>query len=671
MKNPFSIPRPVPDGPWRWLVPVLLVLLFLLVLLWLPWQARQMESNERQEQLIADTLWVEQTLRFELVRSEEALATLGTDLAAEAAPAPGALQARLAQMFKNGHELRRVAWLDADGRLLAVRGAELPDRGLTPSSREAQAMSRTTHSGRYSDPYGATPGMRGLIDYHLPLYHGGKFMGSLLATYQLQTLLDENVPWWFAQDNALSLLDRDDRVVARRAAGGPGRGVYSHKRALDLPGAQIVLATDSVKGAPKLLPNLLVGSVIVLALGLVMSLAALWRHIARTVAAENALRQQMAFRTAMENSLLTGLRARDLEGRVTYVNPAFCRIVGLPAEELLGRKPPMAYWAPEAMADYEDRFRKVLEGRAVPQFETVFQRSDGVRVPVLVFEAPLVGSDGRHTGWMSSVLDITDRKCAEELARQQQEKLETSARLATMGEISSMLAHELNQPLAAISSYTAGALNVLDRASAGDGAGLAPSAPLDAGMLRRALEQANTQARRAGQIIRSVHEFVKKREPRRERVIVQQVVDGIRALIDLQARQSYVTLQVEVPPDLPAVLADRVLLEQVLLNLTRNAIEAMQNIDRERRLLRIAAACCDAHVSVSVIDNGHGIPPEVAERLFSPFFSTKAEGMGMGLSICRTAIEFHGGTLTHADNPGGGTVFTFTLQRAQAKIPVQ
>jgi two-component system sensor histidine kinase DctS len=283
-----------------------------------------------------------------------------------------------------------------------------------------------------------------------------------------------------------------------------------------------------------------------------------------------------------------------------------------------------------------------------------------VRVPVLVFEAPLVDSIGRHTGWMSSILDITDRKRAEELSRQQQEKLETSARLATMGEISSMLAHELNQPLAAISSYTAGALNVLARvADAG------PSdAPLDVGMLRRALEQANTQARRAGQVIRSVHEFVKKREPRRERVAVQQVVDGIHALVELQARQSYVTLQVAIPPNLPPVLADRVLLEQVLLNLTRNAIEAMQHIAPERRLLRIAAGASSGQVSVSVIDNGHGIPPEVAERLFSPFFSTKAEGMGMGLSICRTAIEFHGGTLTHADNPGGGTVFTFSLQQA-------
>jgi len=665
MKNPFIPPRPVPEGPWRWLVPVLLVLLFLLVLLWLPWQARQMESNERQEQLIADTLWVEQTLRFELARSEEALATLGADLVVEPPP-PAVLQARLAQMFKNGHELRRVVWFDAEGRVQAIRGMELPAAGLTESSRDAAAMARTTRAGRYSEPYGATALMHGLIDFHLPLFRAGRYSGSLVATYNLQVLLDENVPWWFAQDNALSLLDRDDRVVAQRAAGGPGRGVYTHKRALDLPGSQIALATDSVKGAPQLLPNLLVGSVIVLALGLVLSLVALWRHIARTIAAENALRQQMAFRTAMEDSLLTGLRARDLEGRVTYVNPAFCRMVGLPAEELLGKKPPMPYWAPEAMAEYEQRFRNVLAGHATPQFETVFQRTDGARVPVLIFEAPLVDNHGRHTGWMSSVLDITDRKRAEELNRQQQEKLETSARLSTMGEISSMLAHELNQPLAAISSYTAGALNVLNKASAGDDADPAasPASSLDLNMLRRALEQANTQARRAGQVIRSVHEFVKKREPHRESVAMQQVIDGIRALIELQARQSYVTLQVDIAPDLPPVLADRVLLEQVLLNLTRNAIEAMQDIAPERRLLRIAAGVLDGQVAVSVIDNGHGIAPEVAERLFSPFFSTKAEGMGMGLSICRTAIEFHGGTLTHADNPGGGTVFTFALQQA-------
>ncbi|MFC5461290.1 sensor histidine kinase [Massilia niabensis] len=663
MKNPFRLPRRANlSRPLRWLVPVLLVLLFLAVLFWLPWQARQMEANERQEQLIADTLWVEQTLRFELARSEEALAMLGADLVAKR-PVPEVLHARFVQMFKNGPELRRVLSLDADGKVQAQHGADLPAAYPQAVGTETHEMARLTRAGRYTDPYGAKTNAPGLVDYYLPLFQNGRYAGSLLATYDLKVLLDEAVPWWFAQDNALTLLDRNDTPLAARAAGGRGRGVYTHRRALDLPGASIVLVTDSVKGAPRLLPNLLVGSVIVLALGLLWSLLALWRHISRTLAAEAALRQQMAFRTAMENSLMTGLRARDLEGRVTYVNKAFCEMVGLPPEELLGKKPPMPYWAPEAMGEYEERFAGVLAGTITPQFESVFQRSNGVRVPVLVFEAPLVDSRGNQTGWMSSILDITDRKKAEELNRQQQEKLEAGARLATMGEISSMLAHELNQPLAAISSYTAGALNVLERADKG--------VPVEPQLLRRALEQARQQAQRAGQIIKSVHEFVKKSEPKRETVAVDSVVDGIRALIELQTRQSYVSLQILLPLGLPPVLADRLMLEQVLLNLTRNGIESMIDASPERRILRITASFDAAQVSVSVIDHGHGIPQEVAERLFSPFFSTKAEGMGMGLSICRTAIEFHGGTLTHAPNPGGGTIFTFSLPRQEASVELQ
>ena len=657
MKFPFAQHQPDAQRArsWRWLVPVLLVLLFLAVLIWLPWQARQMEATERQEQLIADTLWVEQTLRFELMRSEEALAVLGRELVTRP-PSAQALQARLRQMFESGPELVRVVWYDADGKVLASHGLEPP--GTLPArTRLAASMAGATRRGRYSEAYGASDATPGLLDYYLPLYAGGKPAGSLVATYSLQLLLDETVPWWFAQDNALTLLDSEDHPVARRAAGGPGRGVYTHRRELDLPGALVVLYTDSVKGAPRLLPNLLVGSVIVLALGLVLSLGSLWRHISRTLAAERALRQQMAFRTAMENSLITGLRARDLEGRVTYVNRAFCEIVGLPAEELVGRKPPMPYWAPEVMSEYETRFASVLSGNVTPQFETVFQRPDGVRVPVLVYEAPLVDADGRQTGWMSSVQDITDRKRAEELNRQQQEKLETSARLATMGEMSSMLAHELNQPLAAISSYTAGALNVLERTGK---SGEADDGKM-AGMLRHALEQARQQAQRAGQIIRSVHEFVKKREPRREPVGIASVVEGIRALVELQARQAGATLRVELPPQLPKVEADRVMLEQVLLNLTRNGIEAMLDTRPDQRVLRITAAAEAGSVTVSVIDRGHGIAPEVAAGLFSPFYSTKLDGMGMGLSICRTAIEFHGGTLTHAPNPGGGTIFSFAL----------
>jgi two-component system sensor histidine kinase DctS len=334
-------------------------------------------------------------------------------------------------------------------------------------------------------------------------------------------------------------------------------------------------------------------------------------------------------------------------------------MVGIPAEELIGKAPPMPYWAPEAMDEYKQRFTQVLAGTVTPQFETIFQRSTGERFPVLIFESPLVDDTGKQTGWMGSILDISDRKRVEDLNRRQQEKLQASARLATMGEIASTLAHELNQPLAAISSYTTGALNLIENSAA-------KGIRFDPEVLKPALERASTQAQRAGHIIRSVHTFVKRREPSREPIAVQSLIDSVIPLVELQARQFFVAIQVNVAPNLPAVLADRVMLEQVLLNLTRNAIEAMQDVDPERRILRIAAeqdtdSSMQGSVVISVIDQGHGIPQEVAERLFSPFFSTKAEGMGMGLNICRTTVEFHGGTLVHANNPAGGTIFRFSL----------
>ncbi len=665
---PASFPAAAPAArfasPWRWLLPVVLVLFFLAVLIWLPWQARQMERNERQEQLIADTLWVEQTIRFQLGRHEEALRNLANDIAAGRI-AHDQLAAHMGRLLRNGRELQRVQWADAQGVVQAGSdGAPQTGAVLDAQAREAADHARRARRGVYSQ---RAPGANGSasIDYYTPVMRGEQYLGTVVASFNAAAILEEMVPWWFAQDNQISLLDRDDKVLARRTAAGPGHGVYTHKRALDLPGAVVTLMTDSVKSEPNLLPNLLVGSVIVLSLGLLWSLGALWVHISRRLQAEGALRQQMLFRTAMENSLVTGLRARDLEGRVTYVNPAFCQIVGYPAEELVGRKPPMPYWAPEAIGEYQHRFAGILAGNVEPQVETVFVRPDGTRVPVLIFEAPLVDGAGKQTGWMGSILDISDRKRIEELNRQQEEKLQTSARLATMGELASMLAHELNQPLAAISSYTTGALNMMARA---DGKGEA----LDCKVLKPALEQAGAQAQRAGQIIRSVHEFVKKREPERQEVGVQSLLDSIGALIELQTRNKHVTLNVVIPLDLPPVLADRVMVEQVLLNLTRNAIEAMAQVPPERRLLRIAAShdAQSGMVEVRVEDQGHGIPDDVAERLFSPFFSTKAEGMGMGLNVCRTAIEFHGGTLTHRANPGGGTIFTFTLPAAATAAAV-
>jgi two-component system sensor histidine kinase DctS len=649
----------------HWLPPILLVLLFVSTLLWLPWQAQQMEATERQEQLIADTLWVEQTIRFQIGRNEESMRLIGAEIAADQISGKK-LRDRMAALIRNNHELIRISWFDAAGEPvestdeMAISFADLPSQ-----SKLAAEHARRTGTPQYSQPAPAY-GMAGpmLMDYYQPLFKGSRYIGSLVATYSAPNILDEMVPWWFAQENEIALTDNDDTVIAVRAAGGAGRNVYTHQRGLDLPGVTLSLRSNSTKTAPRLLPNLLVGSVIALSIGLVWSLWALWRDINRRLAAEGALRQEVTFRTAMENSLVTGMRARDLEGRITYANPAFCRMVGMPMEELVGRKPPMPYWAPEAMDEYQQRFSQVLAGTVTPQgYETVFQRN-GERFPVLIFESPLVDDTGKQTGWMGSILDISESKRIEELNRQQQEKLQLSARLSTMGEIASTLAHELNQPLAAISSYTTGALNLVTEASAKSG-------KVDLDMLRPALEKAGAQAQRAGQIIRSVHAFVKKREPTREIVKVPTLVDSVMPLVELQAQRFFVAIQTSIAPKLPPVLADRLLLEQVLLNLTRNGIEAMQRVPPERRTLRIVAERepGQANVVISVIDQGHGMSQEVVERLFSPFFSTKAEGMGIGLNICRTAVEFHGGTLTHADNPGGGTIFRFSLPALSGKAP--
>jgi len=655
LSSAAASPLPRRQHTLRWALPILLMLLFLMTLIWLPRQARQMESTERQEQLIADSLWVEQAIRFQLNHDDESMRLIGREII-NGHLKKEQFRSRLSSLLRNNREFYRVTWFDPDGKPIASTDDVVNSRqDLSPPSQQAEQFARGIGQPIYSRP--AIPlgiAEPELMDYHIPLFRDHHYVGSLVSSYSVARVLSEMVPWWFAQDNEITLTDSDDRVVARRTAGGPGLNVYTHRRELELPGLTLRLQTNSTKSAPKLLPNLLVGSVIVLSLGLLWSLWALWRDINLRMTAEAALLTEVAFRSAMENSLVTGMRARDLQGRITYVNPAFCKMVGINAAQLVGKIPPMPYWVPEAMDEYQERFANVLAGRVTPQFETIFQRCNGERFPVLIFESPLVDQHGKQTGWMGSILDVSDRKRVEDLNRMQEEKLQASARLASMGEIASTLAHELNQPLAAISSYATGAINMIGKGG------------LDPASLQPALEKINSQAQRAGHVIRSVHQFVKKHEPTRQPVSIKHIVDNITPLIELQAKQFLVVLQTAIPANLPSVLGDAVLLEQVLLNLTRNAIQSMAAVAPERRILRIAAALelppeGQQSIMVSVLDQGHGIAPEVAAGLFSPFFSTKTDGMGMGLNICRTTIEFHGGTLSYTNNPCGGTIFRFCL----------
>jgi two-component system sensor histidine kinase DctS len=261
---------------------------------------------------------------------------------------------------------------------------------------------------------------------------------------------------------------------------------------------------------------------------------------------------------------------------------------------------------------------------------------------------------------MSAVLDITEQRRVEELSRASQERLQATARLATVGEMASLLSHELNQPLAAISSYATGSMNLLQDVALQD-AGLAE-------MLGSAIARIGQQAERAGKVIKSVHDFVRRRDQTREAVLPRTLLDNVMPLIILQARKLGVRVVVRCPDQLPAVWCDRTMVEQVLLNLARNAMQAMADDTTDKVLtLAVRTAASNAvsrWMAFSVTDVGPGIAPGVAEKLFTPFFTTKAEGMGLGLSLCRTVVEQHGGLLSHCDNPPRGTVFSFTLPQA-------
>ena len=367
----------------------------------------------------------------------------------------------------------------------------------------------------------------------------------------------------------------------------------------------------------------------------------------------------------MEDSLITGLRARDLQGRITYVNPAFCAMVGRTPEELHDAEQP-PYWPPELADTYRrnqgTRLARAAQGEmpAREGFETLFVRHNGERFPVRIYEAPLVDSQGRQTGWMSAVLDLSAQRRVEELSRQQQERLQATARLATIGEMASLLSHELNQPLAAIASYASGSLNLMEEPDDG-------TLPL----LRQGLQRIAEQAERAGRVIKSVHDFVRRREQQRESLGVDLLLEAVLPLVRLQARKSGTLVDVELPQPAPRVLCDRTMVEQVLLNLARNAIQAMeQDSDPDERVLSIRVR--QAHerwVTFYVTDAGPGISRETGARLFTPFFTTRREGMGLGLSLCRTVVEQHGGAMDFDSPPPGarrGTEFRFTLPAARA-----
>jgi two-component system sensor histidine kinase DctS len=489
-------------------------------------------------------------------------------------------------------------------------------------------------------------------------------VGYTVLTYGLQEVLATQLGETYGRRNEISFIEPDGTRLAVHGSLPRAKRIFSATQLLDLPGNALLLRMDGRRAGPDLFPNVLPALVTAMSFALVSVLILLVKDSRRRLKAERDLADALAFRKAMEDSLVTGLRARDLKGRITYVNPAFCQMVGFEAEQLLGASAPMPYWPAEMVGEYQQRQEVRLAGNSPPRegFESVFVRKDGSRFPVLIFEAPLINVLGKQTGWMSAFMDMSEQRRVEELSRASQERLQATARLATVGEMASLLSHELNQPLAAISSYATGSLNLLKQSVVQP----AERSLLD---LQMAFERIAEQAGRAGKVINSVHDFVRRRDQDREVVKPQTLIDAVLPLVQLQARKLHVRLEVKVAEGLANVLCDRTMVEQVLLNLARNGMQAMDHPEIFKRLLtiqvkRAASSLSLGWIEFAVIDLGHGISEDISKKLFTPFFTTKSEGMGLGLSLCRTVVEQHGGHLDFEAVLPKGTLFRFTLPTA-------
>ena len=342
------------------------------------------------------------------------------------------------------------------------------------------------------------------------------------------------------------------------------------------------------------------------------------------------------------------LQAED--GTVLEINPAGLRLVDAnqPAD-IIGRKI-FSVVAPEYFDIYRENMRRVFAGEAVVyEFRAITLKN---RVAWMeTHAAPLRDARGNIYALLGITRDITEHKQAEEQARRHHTELARVARLSTMGEMATGIAHELNQPLSAIANFSRGCIRRLRSG------GMSPQE------LIVPLEEVCEQAERAGDILRHVRDFVRKREPRLKSLDVNQIVRAVVKFTEHEARHQCTHVRLNLDPLLPKVAADAIMIEQVIVNLVRNAIEAMTEVVPSRREIVIQTRLFESDsVEVEVADTGPGIEGGLIDQVFDQFFTTKPEGVGMGLAISRSIIESHGGKIRAESSRDGGAILRFTLK---------
>lgn len=768
---------------WYWLTPLFAIGLFVAMMVGILWWLNQEEQSQQRMSLYRDVETLQQTLQLKLLSHQETLQSYARNVGLkEMEESDFYIQA--GEWMNINREVVGVSWVNADRHIVwAVNSGDHPNKNWhQPEKKLADAetlrvfdISRDDRRAVYSRPFFSTD-RRAFMEIHVPVIWGARFMGVIMATYSLNQLIEAHVFGEMKSKYKIVSIDERGHVLTNTSSRPDTEATTSYELPIYPLDYGIHLRVYSFAGRTPVLQNAMLWLVLGLSLIIVWLLFNVWRHTQRRALAERALLQETNFRRAMENSLLTGLRALDLEGRIVYINPAFCRMTGFSEQELIGHVPPFPYWPPEHLAENVSNMRMVIEGRApVEGVEVLVQRKNGTRFFSRMYVSPLINEHGVQTGWITSMTDITEpklirenlaaaherftavlegldaavsvyaqekihdgellfanryyrqwvdtgvadhlasalehrpmlnhetnegaadevyspeidrwfevrrrriewvdgrivtmqiatditqRKKTDDLARQQEAKIAFTSRLITMGEMASSLAHELNQPLTAIASYSMGTVARIQTQ-------LSQGGTLNAEELLPTLEKTSAQARRAGAIIRRIRDFVKRREPQRQLVNINDIIEDAIDLANIDAVKHRVTLRVDIDPTLPRVPIDPILIQQVLINLLKNGIESMTQARLRTLILRAGLVNEDerAWLEIQVQDHGHGLANEASDKLFEPFYTTKADGMGMGLNICRSIVEFHQGRLwanNHVDAQGtvSGCIFYLRL----------
>ncbi|MEJ7931978.1 PAS domain S-box protein [Ramlibacter sp. AN1015] len=806
--SPSELHEAVPPAPWlrRWwrkqpasrqdrfamLAPLVAVFLFLAAIVSAFGYLRLEEEDRELEAVKRDVEYAQQRVRLRLLERQEQLMRIARDISNKEVD-PEEFMGRAESMVIQYPELQALSWIDERRRIKATYSApsvasfqqRLPGEVLRTGETETMySLARDLQQPVYSQP-AARADNAGLLQLHVPLTDQGRFGGVILGEYSIDSLLRYGVPTEVAAKYAVALLDGNGQMLAGTAV--PARSAASQllpwisrsANGYEIPvspvGNGLVIRAQAYRTSLGMVGSGLFWLVGTLSVMTAWMLIGNWRHVRRRLQAQRALVAETNFRRAMENSVLTGMRAMDMQGRITYVNLAFCQMTGWSEAELVGRLPPFPYWPDEDRDLLSARLEDELQGRNTPGgFQVRVKRKDGSLFDARLYVSRLIDAKGQQTGWMTSMTDITEpnrireqlqasherfttvlealdasvsvaplgseellfanklyrqwfgthtaghlqmvaqagtpthlspdealddvdafvglptgqldsvhsgnaeifvpelgkwlevrsrylnwvdgrlaqmviatdisaRRLAEEQAAMQAERAQTASRLITMGEMASSVAHELNQPLTAINNYCNGMVSRIKGRQINDEDLLA------------ALEKTARQAQRAGQIIQRIRTFVKRSEPNRTLSEVGPMVTEAVELVEIELRRRNVKLSHYLAARLPRLMVDPILIEQVLVNLLKNAAES---IDLARRgpsarsiELRVVPRQIDAQevVEFTVRDSGRGLSPEVLDRLYEAFFSTKAEGMGIGLNLCRTIVESHQGRM-HAEN---------------------